>query len=600
MPSRYRSCVLENSGRLPGFNGLTFAIMDQTEAGEACRRARHYACVIESLESRTLLTTTVVDTEPNDRTPQILPADVSFTIKGSLGGPGEADPIGPVDNYRFEAKLGQTIAGKVSGMIVKPRFPFVVRQVSISNDNFSNGAVPLDSWGGDGTFSIPVTSSGQFNIYLYLGADGFAVPPQDYRIDFTLEPTDIIINDAKTDAKYEHLEFDYAIAKHDSAPFAVQAYLSEDEVVDENDTVLGKMEISDPDKLKTNADGSEKNYKDVPFELSTKPAITKNKRFLLVEADPNNEIAEADEKNNETVSIPDFKERQHAGFRSTDRSYVYDISETNAVGAIAGRISRGTANFNLLVDGGSMSKWKSGLGGTFKDEEKSNSPPYKGDDAMMQLSLIKPLNQFVDLVNAIKRDHPERLGASTYQINEAFDEDGEHANYSTHYEGRAIDISGSGLGASNVGKYAGIALLAGFEWVNYEYSVGSDGVPVRHLHLSMSGSRAEASLEVLRDAINWGAARDNMVSGDVHDKLIEIVDEIDRYLQDGNSRRSAIAQDLRGRFIGLVKEASSRGRLKFGFRLLPDPRRHVDTEGYLNFTINQILLGRHRYRPGSA
>ena len=134
-----------------------------------------------------------------------------------------------------------------------------------------------------------------------------------------------------------------------------------------------------------------------------------------------------------------------------------DVAEISACGAIAGRVVRGTPEFASLVEvtDGSVD---------FKDEEGT------GADRMMTPRMRGKLLALAALVAG---EWPGRK----LRVTEAWDENGEHAGASLHYEGRAADITVSDKDGTKLGRLARLAVDAGFDWVFFEDS--------RHVHVSV-------------------------------------------------------------------------------------------------------------------
>jgi len=123
-------------------------------------------------------------------------------------------------------------------------------------------------------------------------------------------------------------------------------------------------------------------------------------------------------------------------------------SEADVVGPLERRVTRGSPAFSRLVKNDA-----SGI--VFKDEERT------GADRLMHPAVRARLTQLSRLV---KREWP----SLELRVTEAWDEDLEHGALSIHYEGRAVDLTTSDSNPGRLGRLAGLAVEAGFDWVYRE------------------------------------------------------------------------------------------------------------------------------------
>lgn len=134
------------------------------------------------------------------------------------------------------------------------------------------------------------------------------------------------------------------------------------------------------------------------------------------------------------------------------------MNESDVVGAIAGKVVRGTPQFAAFV--------KNTNGDiVFKDEEGTDA------DRMMTPRLRDKLDALAPLVTT-------EWPGKKLRVTEAWDESSEHNPKSTHYEGRAADITVSDLDGGKLGRLAQLAVDAGFDWVFYE--------DASHAHVSVT------------------------------------------------------------------------------------------------------------------
>lgn len=139
------------------------------------------------------------------------------------------------------------------------------------------------------------------------------------------------------------------------------------------------------------------------------------------------------------------------------REYHPNSAEVEIAGSLTRRITRGSPDFARLVRCDSDDV-------VFKDEEKT------GADRLMS---PKARDRLLVLARLVQREWP----GIKVRVTEAWDEDSEHAEGSLHYEGRALDITTSDIDQKKLGRLAGLAVEAGFDWVYNERT---------HVHASVT------------------------------------------------------------------------------------------------------------------
>lgn len=128
---------------------------------------------------------------------------------------------------------------------------------------------------------------------------------------------------------------------------------------------------------------------------------------------------------------------------------VPNVAEAEAVGPFKKAILRGSPEFLKLIRNGNEKI-------VFKSEEAN-----KDDDRMMTGRLNEKVNLLADLVEA-------EFPGLKLRITEAWDDSTRHAPTSRHLEGRAVDITVSDQKSDKLGRLAGLAVEAGFDWVFFE------------------------------------------------------------------------------------------------------------------------------------
>lgn len=138
---------------------------------------------------------------------------------------------------------------------------------------------------------------------------------------------------------------------------------------------------------------------------------------------------------------------------------VPNASESAAVGTIVGKITRNSERFTKELVRYSNPDI------VVKDEEKT------GADYYATPKLVACLTTLATKVKA------EWGGAVKLRVTEAWDENIEHHPTSTHYEGRAADLTTFPIDSGKLGRLGALAVESGFGWTFYENNA--------HIHVSV-------------------------------------------------------------------------------------------------------------------
>jgi len=361
----------------------------------------------------------------------------------------------------------------------------------------------------------------------------------------TLFP-DVRLFDATT-TDFKSVRLHYSISGGATLdPFVVRAYRSTDETFDETDEPIGETTITNPVYRQAGPGGSEKVHTKAFIKMPAGYAPSRAAPFLIVVVDPDGKVVERDEDNNTLFVIPLFGPGRKGGFNAATGAFQFAggalTRESHFAGPIMKRLSRGSPDVDLV---GLNAAW----GGTFKDEESGRLPgypvtAYAGDDLLVDPALVPLVQRYQQLIELARRQ--QRLKTQRVEITEAFDQQGEHTEDSLHYEGRAIDVVGDYGNNKVIERLTGLAMLAGFDWVNNELAI-VEGRVIDHAHMSARGAALIAPISVLDliGAVDFGFTstpkliRDETLHAELRGLLVRVDDLLSQPLTT-QSRAEAI------------------------------------------------------------
>jgi hypothetical protein len=349
-----------------------------------------------------------------------------------------------------------------------------------------------------------------------------------------LKPVDIAMVDATT-TDFQHIDVTYSVAGSEARAFIIRAYISTDDLFDPSDLPLaGQLGIADLADRDANPDGSAKEHSR-KMTLAARAPVGDDHRFVIVVADPDEVLREADESNNSLFVIPLFvrgEKMNREGVKTTRQ-----LPEATASGPFTGAILPGTTDWTRLIRLDSYPADPPQPWGTppFIFQESEPLPYQKLEDRLAQPSILQPLRSLRYLITLDWNRRTDLWEDSQFRINEAYDSVGEHPDVtSLHYEGRALDFSGAALGNSRtrLGRLAGLVWLAGFDWVWFEPT--SQPNTADHIHASAQASFATTiDQDSLQQAVQEALALGLIDNAGIANALNAHLDGVDHLLSEG-------------------------------------------------------------------
>lgn len=315
-----------------------------------------------------------------------------------------------------------------------------------------------------------------------------AEPLEDRRL-LSGGPPDIRLIDVTTRDLVAY-DLSFVVAGGDAPPFTFRAYLSADDRLDEgrDELLPGALEIGNPEDRTSGA-----TVHRATLTLASRAPVEDERRFVIVVADPDRQVEPTDgpsRSDNDLPTIPLF-----AIGGSADRTGVATPDEAGptASGPFTGAILPGTEDHGRLQGVDLGETWGGDPRFVFGYAEGETQPWQLEEDRRAQRSVVGPLEGLVRLIHRDVERLPTLWGNSRFSINEAYDSLRQHdIPQSLHYEGRALDLDvpGRPSDGEEVARLAGMAWLAGFDFVLHEGS---------HIHVSERASFAttidQASLQ---------------------------------------------------------------------------------------------------------
>jgi uncharacterized membrane protein len=528
---------------------------------------------------------------PGYSNPQSSSAGISSdgtTVVGAAGSPGFAQafrwtadtgmqPLGFLPGYQYSFARavsgdGSVVVGTASNDSPRINEAFLwtsTEGIQSIRDLLSEAGIDMTGWTLQGATGISADGS------IIVG--GGINPAGKGEAWIATFGADIVLKDATT-RDFRNYDIKYDILNNDVDEFKFAAYLSTDGHTLNGPKLNALVDTVANASDRTVTNGTAHSFR---LQLSTPAQVTKGMRFVVIKADADDDINESDEETNNTLfAIPLFSVGTKGGFLANGQ-FEFGGLEAAKAGANSARISTGTQDFTQLITSDLRNVW-AGIAGTFPLPDPA---PYAGDDWLAQSSVVEPLERFTALLSEARA--AGRLPNGQLYLNEAFDEEGDHRDTSAHYEGRAIDVQFEAQNRlESQERLTGIAILAGFDWVENELSAITG---TTHVHASVRGQAATATVQSLLDALNWGANQanprlitDNALYTSLRDKLITVKSIAEGGPLDRDARR--LISVLVAEFQQLVRDGTGSGKIRQGFRST------VNGGGLLIANASRLLL----------
>ncbi len=360
-----------------------------------------------------------------------------------------------------------------------------------------------------------------------------------------------LLNATTTD--FQTLSLSYAVANWAASAFSFRAYLSSDASFDPgvDQPLAGQLDVTDFGLRQANPDGSARGHS-ATLTLAARAPVSASQRFVLVVADDGFAVESdgaASRADNALFAVPLVARGERINRVGAQGAGADEKDGVNGSGPFTGAILRGTDDFARLRSLEAL--WAPNPPHVFGQQDELFAWQ-REEDTLVQESLLGATEQLVRFLLAERSRLADTWGSTLFSIDEAYDSTGVHGLRSLHSEGRALNLS---VNADGAGRLAGLAWLAGFDWVSFDEA--------GHVHASARASFATTISQLsLQQAVREAYHLGQITTEEVACKLAAKLDSLDLALQRGNLYLAATKLNV---FRHALVEQQSRGTVDAAF-----------------------------------